>query len=165
MANLAGLGIDPNVKETGEFTCVPPGKYTVVIVDDDLKTTKAGTGKILELTLQIMDRGEWYGTELIDRINIINPNPKAQQIGQGTLKRLCTLTGCPFPPDDTRKMYGKNIRASVKVEEFESNTEEGRILKSNKISGYSKAENAAKPAATAYEPVEKSAEPPKNKPW
>jgi hypothetical protein len=143
MTILTGLNIDPNVPESGgDFIVLPPGKYQAVIIGDELKDTKAGNGKMLVLNLQIQDRGEFFHTELLDRLNIINPSEKAQAIGQGVLKRICNLTGAPFPPPDTRKMYGKPLTITVKVEEFESNNS-GKMLQSNKISGYGKPEKVS----------------------
>lgn len=135
MADLTGANLDPNVEEnTGGFTVVPEGKYQVVIVGDSLKDTKAGTGKILELKVQIVD-GEHRGTTVIDRLNIVNQSDVAQKIGQGQLKRICNLCGASYPPSDTSGLIGKPMQATIKVEEFTSN-KTGNLLQSNKISGY-----------------------------
>jgi len=157
MAQLSGLNINPDVPESGgDFVVLPPGKYQAVIIGDTLKDTKAGTGKILEVRLQIQDRGEFYGTEIIDRLNIINPSEKAQAIGQGVLKRICNLTGAPFPPPDTRKCYGKPMTITVKIEEFESNNS-GKMLQSNKVTGYAKAGKSTPPPAPAVKKQEEPA--------
>ena len=160
MATLTGLNINPDVAESGsDFTVLPPGKYQAVIICDELKDTKAGTGKILVLRLQVQDRGEFFGTEIIDRLNIINPSEKAQAIGQGVLKRICNLLSVPFPPPDTRKLYGRPLTVTVKIEEFESNNS-GKTLQSNKVSGYGKpgASTAAPaPPATNQQSAESSA--------
>ena len=157
MTVLTGLNIDPNVPESGgDFVVLPPGKYQAVIIGDELRDTKAGNGKMLVITLQIQDRGEFFHIEIMDRLNIINPSEKAQSIGQGTLKKICNLTNCPFPPADTRKMYGKPLTITVKIEEFESNTS-GKTLQSNKISGYGKpklTQAAANPPATDQQSAE-----------
>jgi len=135
MADLTGANLDPNVEEnTGGFTVVPEGKYQVVIVGDNLKDTKAGTGKILELKVQIVD-GEHRGATVVDRLNIINQSDVAQKIGQGQLKRICNLCGVSYPPSDTTGLIGKPMQATVKTEEFTSNNT-GNLLKSNKITGY-----------------------------
>ena len=136
MADLSNIGIDPNVKPSaGEFEIVPPGKYQAVIVNDSLVQTKSGTGQMLVLTVQITEKGEFLGTELVDRINIINQSEKAQAIGQSRLRHICDLCRVPFPPHNTRLLYGKPVLITVKVEEFESNNT-GGMLKSNKISRY-----------------------------
>ena len=135
MADLSGANLDPNVEESsGGFTVVPEGKYQVVIVGDRLKDTKAGTGKILELKVQIVE-GEHRGTTIVDRLNIVNASSVAQQIGQGQLKRICNLCGVDYPPASTDGLIGKPMLATVKIEEFTSNNT-GNLLQSNKISGY-----------------------------
>lgn len=135
MANLNGINLDPNVQEnTGAFTVVPAGKYKACLVSDELKDNKAGTGKVLTVKLQILE-GQ-FATEIItDHINITNANPTAQAIGQGTLKRICSMCNVPYPPQDTTKMMGKPLGIDVRVEKFISNTT-GKELQSNKIKAY-----------------------------
>ena len=160
MANLAGLSFDENVKETGAFEVVPKGKYQVVITGDELMDNKAKTGKLLVLNLQIVS-GEHKGVELIDRLNILHPTKKAQDIAQGTLKRLCSIHSVPFPPKDTRQLWGKPMTASVEVQGFESNTT-GEMLKSNNVKGYSKAQKDISPV---QESVPQAANKAVGNPW
>ena len=149
MADLSSMGLDPNVEEnSGGFAIIPAGRYKAVIVADRVTPTKNGTGKMLELKVQIVD-GQHAGESLTDRINIINTSAQAQAIGQGRLKRICGLTGCPFPPADTAMMYGKPLEITVKIEKFLSNNT-GSELESNKISSYNPVPAVSKtPAATA----------------
>jgi hypothetical protein len=135
MTSLAGVQLDPNVEEsTGAFTVIPAGKYKACLVSDELRDNSAGTGKVLMVKIQIMD-GQFAGEVLTDYINITNANPKAQAIGQGTLKRICNLCGVPYPPQDTAGLMGKPLGIDVKVERFTSNTT-GKELDSNKIKSY-----------------------------
>ena len=134
MTDLTGANLDPNVEEnSGGFTVVPEGKYQVVIVGDKLTDTKAGTGKILELKVQIIE-GEHRGVTVTDRLNIVNKSDIAQKIAQGQLKRICNLCNVPYPPSSTDGLIGKPMLATVKTEEFTSNNT-GNLLTSNKISG------------------------------
>jgi len=134
MANLNGVGIDPNVKENeGSFTVIPEGQYKMVMVSDELKPSSTG-GKLLEQTWQIID-GPHTGHLLKDRLNIVNASETAQNIGQGTLKRQCSLMNIPFPPADTSKMYGIPVVGHVTQEAFKSKTT-GNELLSNKITKY-----------------------------
>ena len=146
MADLTGTGLDPNVQEnSGGFTVIPEGKYQVVIVGDKLVPTKAGTGKMLELKVQIIE-GDHRGETIMDRLNIVNASSVAQAIGQGQLKRICNLCGVQYPPTSTDGLIGKPMMATVKIEEFKSNRT-GEMLKSNKISGYNPV--LAAPAASS----------------
>lgn len=152
MADLRGTNLDPDVQESsGEFTVLPAGKYKACIIADELRDNNAGTGKILEVQLQIME-GQFASEVLKDYINITNASAQCQAIGQGTLKRICNLCGVQYPPADTAGMMGKPMEISVKVEKFTSNTT-GKELESNKIKSYGpwkpKADNASASAATA----------------
>lgn len=136
MSNLQEMGIDENVQENdgGTFIVVPAGKYKMVIVGDQVKDTNAKTGKILLLKNQIVE-GSFSGTIIDNILNIKNPSQVAERIGQGTLKRICRITGVPFPPPDTTFMYGKPFIGTVGTKEFKSNTT-GAMIKSNKIQAY-----------------------------
>ena len=142
MADLSGVTgqINPDVEESsGAFTVLPAGKYKAVLVADELKDTKAGTGKILEIKLQITE-GQFAQEIVKDNINITNPSAQCQAIGQGTLKRICNLCNVQFPPNDTAGLMGKPMVITVAVEEFESNKSPGNMLKSNKVKKYDPAD-------------------------
>ena len=134
MANLKGINIDANVPESGSFTIIPPATYKAVIAGDKITTTKDGRGKMLELTVQIIE-GPYTGLTIIDRLNIVNASQQAQNIAQGTLKRICGVLRAPFPPQNTDSLMGKPMLVTVGVEEFTSN-KTGNVLKSNKIKNY-----------------------------
>ena len=134
MANLQGINIDANVPEAGSFTIIPPATYKAVIAGDKITTTKDGRGKMLELTVQIIE-GPYTGLTIIDRLNIVNASQQAQNIAQGTLKRICGVLRAPFPPQNTDSLMGKPMLVTVGVEEFTSN-KTGNPLKSNKIKNY-----------------------------
>lgn len=160
MANLNGMNLDPNVQENqGAFVVVPAGKYKACLVADELKNNSKGTGKLLEMKVQIME-GQFAGQVIVDRLNIINPNPTAQAIGQGTLKRICNLCSVPYPPQDTAGLMGKPMGIDIRVEEFQSNTldEQGnpKMLKSNKIASYGPppTQQVAQPSTQQAAPVQ-----------
>lgn len=135
MADLSQANLNPNVPEnTGTFTVVPAGKYSACLVGDELKNNKAKTGKVLELKVQIT-AGQFAGEVIKDNLNITNPSQTAQNIGQGTLKRICNLCGVPYPPQDTGGLMGKPLEINVKIEKFTSNTS-GKELDANKIKAY-----------------------------
>ena len=134
MANLQGINIDANVPEAGSFTIIPPATYKAVIAGDKITTTKDGRGKMLELTVQIIE-GPYTGLTIIDRLNIVNASQQAQNIAQGTLKRICGVLRAPFPPQNTDSLMGKPMLVTVGVEEFTSN-KTGNVLKSTKIKNY-----------------------------
>ncbi len=120
MSNLNEMGLDADVEEnsgSGGITLIPKGKYKAVIVADDVRSTKNNDGKGIELSMQIVE-GKYADTILKDWINLKNKNPEAERIGQGILKRICKITGVPFPPPDTTLMFGKPFLLTVTVIPF-----------------------------------------------
>lgn len=149
MADLTGLQgqLDRDVQESsGEFVVLPAGKYQAVITGDELKPTSTG-GQMLVLNL-VVTEGPHTGATLVDRLNIINKSAKSQAIGQGTLRRICSLCKAEWPIRDTTAVYGRPMTVTVKVEEFESNKEKGKMLKNNKIASYGPADKTGGLAAT-----------------
>ena len=139
MANLSGIAIDANVAVSeGVFEVLPAGKFKVAMVGDELKDNKAGTGKILEVRLQVI-AGQFAQEIVKDNINITNPSAVCQAIGQGTLKRICNLCNVQFPPTETTGLMGKPMVITVGVQEFISNTT-GKTLKSNTVKKYEAAD-------------------------
>lgn len=117
MSDLTGIGIDIGVAEddgSGGRVIVPKAKYKAVMVFESLNDNNAGTGKTYETRWQIVD-GPHSDVVLRDWLNIINPNAQAQRIGQGQLKRICRITGVPFPPPDATQMFGKPVLLTVNV--------------------------------------------------
>jgi hypothetical protein len=74
------------------FEPVPNGKYRAHIVDSEVKPTKDGRGKYLQLEWEILD-GEYKGRKIWDRLNIVNPSETSQKIGQAQLSAVCHATG------------------------------------------------------------------------
>lgn len=70
----------------------PKGDYIVAIVESEMKDTKAGTGKYIAFTMQLLE-GSYKGRKLWINCNVKNPNPKAEQIGQGELSAICRACG------------------------------------------------------------------------
>lgn len=133
MSNLLALNFVPEQVEDMDdgFTVVDPGIYTVVIIESDLKDTQKG-GKMLVLKYQIMD-GQYIGSVLTDRINIVNSSDTAQKIGRSQLKSVCDAIGHKGLLENSAQLHGKPYSVKVAVVEFESNKEPGKMLKSNHI--------------------------------
>ena len=135
----------------GGFEIIEPGWKKVVIVKSEVKPTKAGTGKFLEFTYELQDG---TGRSLTDRLNILNPSEVAQKIGRGALSKIALACGHKGELSKTEPLHGRPFEVKVEVEEFESNTEAGKMLKSNKCSDYRPVQTAsAAPAGAAKSPV------------
>lgn len=154
MAELGGrINVDEEAKEyRGEFTVMPPGWYTAVIVKSEVRSTKNNDGKILELVFQTKKSG----SELTERVNIVNKSEVAQRIGRSTLAKIAQEIGIKGELSNSNVLHGKPIDIKVTVEEFESNKEAGKMLKSNKIADYRKAGTGVNEANGASQPAAKA---------
>ncbi len=132
MVSLSGFNaaqVEPSVS----FEPIPAGKYVAVIIDSQMKATKAGTGQYLELTFQIVE-GEYENRCLWARLNLDNPNPQAVQIAQAELSAICHGTGV-MAPNDSSELH--NLPLMIKVA-CRKRSDTGDIV--NEIKGYSKRE-------------------------
>lgn len=135
---------------------VPTDWYLCVIEDSRTKGTKNGTGRYLELELQIID-GPHKGRKLWDRLNLWNPNQQAVDIAQRTLSAICHAVGV-LKISDSQELHALPLLVrAVYVEQ------EGFPPK-NEIKGY-KAHTAAAPAPGAPAPGPAAAPPASAPPW
>lgn len=71
------------------------GSYKVRLEKYEVKDTKAGTGKYLDLQFEIMESKEhdFGGKRIFQKYNIENPNPKAVEISMNILGHYLTAVG------------------------------------------------------------------------
>ena len=93
MANL-GNTFDPAEIPENErsFDVLPAGTYEAQVIESEVKDTKAGDGKMLNVTWEIT-AGPFERRKVWDRINIQNPSAQAQGIGQRRLADMCEAMG------------------------------------------------------------------------
>ena len=163
MANLS-FSFDPNSVELNDtYDPIPDGMYNVVVEDTEVRPTKAGTGEYLLVTMRVLD-GQYANRKLWDRINVRNPNPKAEEISRITLAKMCQAIGHNQALVDTTVLHNKPMRAKVVIK-----TQEGWDPK-NEIKTYSAVQGQpaqAAPAAPAAAPAADAAPatPPASPPW
>jgi hypothetical protein len=121
---------------------LPPGKYTVQIVASEWKTTKAGTGQYLSLEVDILE-GEHAGRKIWTSLNLDNPNPKAVEIAEETLRDICVAQG-KLGCDDSEELHFIPMTATVKVKPGDAN-----YGPKNEIGGFKPLEGAVAPARPA----------------
>ena len=101
------------VPEDEGFTLLPAGKYAAHIIQSDMKDTKAGTGKFLELRIQILDE-PYVGRLIFERFNLINPNATAVKIAQRQLADLCAAVGLD-EVEDSEELHGVEFVVELKI--------------------------------------------------
>lgn len=135
MADLSGFDAS-QVEPAGEFEPIPAGKYVAIITHSEMKPTRSGTGRYLELTFQIVE-GQYKGRMLWARLNLENPNPTAVQIARGELSAICRAVGV-MAPKDSVELHNLPLVVSVRCKRREDTDEI-----TNEIKGYAKRESAA----------------------
>lgn len=113
MAKLDSVFNSEDVPAREEFTPVPPGTYTAMVVASELKDTKKG-GQMIVLELDIMD-GEHAGRKLFERLNIKNDNAKAVDIAFRTLGEIVKAVG-KTTIKDTDELHNKRLAIEVRVD-------------------------------------------------
>lgn len=113
-----------------------------VIIDSEMKPTKAGTGNYLQLTFQIIE-GPYANRLLWARLNLDNPNETARKIAQGELSAICRAVGV-LAPNDSVELHNLPLVINVRCKK---RSDTGEIV--NEIKGYSKKDSPQPPTAAA----------------
>ncbi len=161
MANLAGFNAD-EVPEQQSFDALPKGVYPCVATESEMKPTKKGDGEYLQFTFEVLD-GPGKGRKLWARMNVRNPNPTAQDIGQRELGAFCRAVGVPRP-NDSAELHNLPVLLHVDTELDDRQREGNTIKKYEAISAngqqpqrsepraFSSARDNARDTANSYSP-------------
>ena len=144
MADLQSFDAN-TIEPTTGFEPVPAGKYLSVITDSEMKQTKSGTGKYLELTFQVIE-GPHKNRLLWSRLNLDNPSEQAVTIARGELSAICRAVGV-MQPKDSVELHNIPLAITVKCKR---RSDTGEMT--NEIKGYGKKEPGAAPRATSDSP-------------
>ena len=104
---------DPN--EPNRFEPLPRGDYECIVIDTNIKDTKAGTGKYIEVTLQVVD-GPASGRRLWDRLNYDNPSRPAMEMAKESLDKLCIAVGLTGKMQHTEQLHDIPLIVSVDID-------------------------------------------------
>lgn len=110
---MANLGMVVNVDEIPEredFTPVPPGVYTAIITDSEMKPTSKG-GEMLVLTIELVDNNR----KIFERLNLKNDNETAVKIAFQTLGEIIKAVG-KTTIKDSNELHNKRISVEVVVD-------------------------------------------------
>ena len=105
-------GIDTS-DDRGGFEPLPQGKYNAMVIESAVKDSKSG-GQYLELVCQVLD-GAHVNRKIWHRLNIVNPNPVAENIGRKDLAVLMINLGLPPQMVDTQELHGKPFVMGLKI--------------------------------------------------
>lgn len=128
LASLFGNaeGFDPmSVNPQDDYPVIPPGDYPIEIRGAEMKVTKSGAGKFLELSCIVLaqptgsvrsNTSQVVGFKLFDRLNLENPSQVAVEIAQRSLAALGRSLGIQRMKD-SQQLIGGRCLACVKVKE------------------------------------------------
>jgi hypothetical protein len=131
--NFNAAAVEP--QQTQSFDALPVGRYEAMIVDSEMKTTKAGTGQYLQLTFDILGPNH-IGRKVWARLNLSNPNKTAEEIAQRELSAICHCLGLE-QVEESEELH--DILLMIDVGQ-EKNPQTGDMT--NRIKGYAPAGNA-----------------------
>lgn len=133
---MSTLNFDANdVEPSVGFEAIPAGKYTAIITDSDLKSTKSGTGKYLWLEFEVQG-GEYHGRKLWNRLNIENPNPNAVRMARSDLSAICRAVNV-LTPRDSVELHNLPLMVTVRCRK----NDDGEMT--NEIKSYEPRETVA----------------------
>ena len=126
MANLNNFdatNVDPSVA----LDPIPAGKYIAVITETEMKPTKAGGGKYLQATFQIID-GEYKGRLVWARLNLENKSEMTVKIARGELSAICRAVGV-MAPKDSVELHNIPLEINVGLKKRDDNGEFTNVIK------------------------------------
>lgn len=144
-----------------DYSALPAGPYDAEITNADVKDTKAGDGKYLEVEHTVISPEQYAGRKVWARINLVNPNEQAQQIGREQLSALCHAVGIPVLKDSDH-LLGKILRIRLKIDRKDPSNPRNDVTGWEQHGGTAPPVNTQRPAANAPAPA---AAPAKKAPW
>ena len=143
MANLNNFDAN-NVDPSVALDPIPAGKYIAVITETEMKPTKAGGGKYLQLTFQIVD-GDHKGRLVWARLNLENKSEMTVKIARGELSAICRAVGV-MAPKDSVELHNIPLEINVGLKKRDDNGEFTNVIKGYAKKGGGGAAGARVPA-------------------
>jgi len=128
-------------EESQGFDPLPAGEYPAVATDSELKDTKAGDGKYLNVTFEVIE-GSHKGRKVWARYNLVNPNKQAEQIGHQQLKQFATAAGKPNARD-SEELHNVPLVLKVTVRDVYNDVKDVKPYRATAVSGGASGATAA----------------------
>jgi len=121
--NFDANQVDP----AAQFDPLPAGKYVAVITESELKPTKAGNGRYLQLAFQVTE-GPFRGRFVWARLNLENESEMAVKIARGELSAICRAV-LVLQPRDSVELHGIPLEITVGLKRRDDTGELTNIIK------------------------------------
>jgi Protein of unknown function (DUF669) len=106
---------DPESTDGSVFELLPVGEYMATIVEIGVMQPKSGNGYYIALTWKI-DKGEYEGRQVWQRIPFMHSSEQAQTIGRKQLKDLTVACGVAEHVEDVEVFLFKRAKIKVGIE-------------------------------------------------
>ena len=143
--------VDENEVLGEGYEIIPAGEYPAVITASEMKDTKSGTGKYLNLQWQIID-GKYKGRVLFSMIHLFNQNPTAVEIAKKTLNTIALCCGLS-EVRDSAELHNTPMNIKIAVKEDPAYGPKNEI-KNYKPIGKVQQKSATAPASAGSNPWE-----------
>ena len=97
------------------FEVLPPGIYTMVITNSDVKEVKNKPGSSYVWLEHTICDGPYNGRKVFNNLNLWNDNPKAVRIAESFMGQLCKACGIK-QLTDTEQLHGILFKAKLDVD-------------------------------------------------
>lgn len=124
MVNFAQYDL-ANVKAQN-FEVLPAGEYPCVVTEMKEEPTKDGTGRRVNVTLQVMS-GKFQNRTILDGFNVVNKSPKAQEIGLSQLKAFLVAVNVPNA-QTAKDVMLKHVVVKVKVKPDDKGNDRNEVV-------------------------------------
>ena len=135
--NFDAETVEPSIP----FEAIPAGKYIAIITDSDMKETRSGNGRYLQLEFEITE-GEYSGRKVWTRLNLENSNPEAVKYARADLAAICRAVGI-LHPGDSVELHNLPLQITVKCRKNQDDE------MTNEIKSFAPVSAAAPAPATA----------------
>jgi hypothetical protein len=116
---------EANAAPAKSFDAIKPGWYRAIVSDAIVKPNKAGTGRLVQATIEILD-SEYDGRRVWHRFNFENPNEQAQEIGRRELGQAAKAAGLD-KLTSPRQLIDRPLQVRLAIEKY--NGEEQNVVK------------------------------------
>jgi len=111
---LLDFTFDANtVEPKTPYEVLPPGDYTVEIINSEMRNTRDNQGKYLWLDMVVCD-GQYVNRHIYDRLNLVNNNSRAVEIARSTFSAICFAVN-QIVVEDSEQLHLKPLIVSLKV--------------------------------------------------
>jgi len=136
------------------FEPIPAGWYECFVSDTEIRETKSGNGRYLQVELTV-ESGDYRGRRLWDRLNLWNPNQTAVDIANRQFSQLIRACGM-VKIEDSEQIHNIPVLAKVKIQpardEYDASNTIGGYKTTQKQQSVPKAEKSAPKAENKSTP-------------